>query len=189
MNNNHHIINKLYKERELKQHIANLRQNLFRVAFSWSHDEELANDLTQEAVTKSLHNLHQLRDHAKLSSWVFGILSNCWRDHFRRQRDIVDIDEIVLQDKETPERIREREDIVNLVRANIATLALGQRQVLTLVDLEGFSYMEVAEILEIPVGTVMSRLARARRHLAANMLEYKSNILPFHTEGGLRRIV
>jgi RNA polymerase sigma-70 factor (ECF subfamily) len=162
---------------------------MLRVAFSWSHDEDLANDIVQEAVSKSLHKLHQLRDHDKLTSWIFGILSNCWRDHFRKLRDTVDIDEVVLQEKDTPERIKEREDIVSLVRSNVAGLPQGQRQVLTLVDLEGFSYLEVAEILDIPVGTVMSRLSRARRHLAETMLEYKSNILPFHTDRALRRIV
>ena len=57
------------------------------------------------------------------------------------------------------------------VRGAVARLALGQRQVLTLVDLEEFSYAEVAAILEIPVGTVMSRLCRARRALKEMLQE------------------
>jgi len=56
------------------------------------------------------------------------------------------------------------------VRAAIARLSLGQRQVLTLVDLEEFSYAEVSSILDIPIGTVMSRLCRARKHLRTELM-------------------
>ncbi|MFO7484116.1 sigma factor-like helix-turn-helix DNA-binding protein, partial [Oceanibaculum nanhaiense] len=61
--------------------------------------------------------------------------------------------------------------VVSGVRAAIGTLPLGQRQVLTLVDLEGCSYIEVANILGVPVGTVMSRLCRARRALKESLLD------------------
>ena len=65
--------------------------------------------------------------------------------------------------------------MVESVRNSIARLPEGQRQVITLVNLEGFSYAEVAEILDIPVGTVMSRLSRARGTLAEYLLTYKTN--------------
>ena len=61
--------------------------------------------------------------------------------------------------------------MVTAVREAIATLPNGQRQVLTLVDLEGCSYIEVANILGVPVGTVMSRLCRARRALKARLID------------------
>ncbi|MGA8049993.1 MAG: sigma factor-like helix-turn-helix DNA-binding protein, partial [Burkholderiales bacterium] len=57
------------------------------------------------------------------------------------------------------------------VRAEIERLPLGQRQVVTLVDLEGFSYAEVGQILEVPVGTVMSRLCRAREALRGRLID------------------
>jgi len=59
--------------------------------------------------------------------------------------------------------------VVSRVRQAIGRLPLAQRQVITLVDLEGLSYADVAEVLEIPIGTVMSRLARARKALAAHL--------------------
>jgi DNA-directed RNA polymerase specialized sigma24 family protein len=64
---------------------------------------------------------------------------------------------------DTPEASCNREQVIACVRSAVARLPLGQRQVLTLVDLEEFGYAEVATILDIPVGTVMSRLSRARK--------------------------
>jgi len=144
------------------------RVRLYRVAYSWCHDAALADDLVQETLSKALKNAGQLRDPEMLSSWLFTILTNCWRDHFRQFREMEDIED--LEDFRhahaiTPEDEHAQTQIVARVRGAVATLPLGQRQVLTLVDLEEFSYVEVAAILSIPVGTVMSRLCRARRAL------------------------
>ena len=76
-----------------------------------------------------------------------------------------DIEEIERIDEFTPEDGHAQSQLVSRVRNAVARLPLGQRQVLTLVDLEEVSYAEVSVILEIPVGTVMSRLCRARKTL------------------------
>ena len=104
----------------------------------------------------------QLRDPKARDAWLFSILTNCYRDHFRRQREMEDVDEIELLHESTPESENSQIQIVHKVRAAVARLPEGQRQVISLVDLEGFSYVEVATILDIPIGTVMSRLCRAR---------------------------
>jgi RNA polymerase sigma-70 factor (ECF subfamily) len=72
---------------------------------------------------------------------------------------------------ETPEHINSRNQVVDKVRAAVALLPIGQRQVLTLVDLEEFSYNQVADILSIPVGTVMSRLCRGRQTLQHSLID------------------
>jgi len=125
----------------------------------------------QETMAKALKNSNQLRDPKTLKAWLYRILSNCWRDHFRRSRDTVDIDEVVLVEHDTPDRQHDRQQVIQRVRAAIALLPVGQRQVITLVDLEGCSYIEVAQILDIPIGTVMSRLSRARKALKERLLE------------------
>ena len=150
------------------------RVRLYRVAYSWSHDAALADDLVQETLSKALKNASQLRAPELLNSWLFSILTNCWRDHFRQHREMEDIDEIEdyrCVHETTPEDEHAQTQIVDRVRGAVASLAMGQRQVLTLVDLEEFSYAEVAAILEIPVGTVMSRLCRARRTLKEMLQE------------------
>ena len=82
----------------------------------------------------------------------------------------MDIEDANLVDDETPECLHHRQDVIEQVRHAVSRLSEGQRQVVTLVDLEGFSYTEVANILAIPVGTVMSRLSRARSALAEMLL-------------------
>jgi len=73
---------------------------------------------------------------------------------------------------ESPEGASASGQLAARVRAEVGRLPLGQRQVVTLVDLEGFSYAEVGEILEVPIGTVMSRLCRAREALRARLIEF-----------------
>lgn len=150
------------------------RDRLYRVAYSWCHDKALAEDLAQEALARGLSNVHQLRDPAQMDSWLFKILHNCWRDCLRCQQDFQDVDSLddyLHAHDESPELIKSRSQVVDKVRAAIALLPMGQRQVLTLVDLEEFSYRQVADILAIPVGTVMSRLCRGRHALKAALIE------------------
>ncbi|MDD2893605.1 MAG: sigma-70 family RNA polymerase sigma factor, partial [Halothiobacillaceae bacterium] len=88
----------------------------------------------------------------------------------RPHEDIEDLLDILPDDRDSPERADERGEIVDLVRAAVARLTLGQREVLTLVDLEECSYAEVSAILAIPIGTVMSRLCRARHQLREDLI-------------------
>ena len=145
-----------------------LRPVLYRIAFAWCHDAALADDLVQETLSKAWTRRAQLRDEAALKAWGVSIMNHCWLDHLRRRRDFDDVED--WQDElessaDTPEVRCDREQVIACVRAAVARLPLGQRQVLTLVDLEEFSYAEVSGILDIPVGTVMSRLSRARASL------------------------
>ena len=149
----------------LQDQLEQIRPRLYRLAYSWSHNAALADDLVQETLIKALKNVNQLRDPALLNSWLFSILANCSRDHFRQHREMDDIEELEdyrYAQEGTPEDEHSQAQIVLRVRGAVAKLPLGQRQVLTLVDLEDLSYIEVASILDIPIGTVMSRLCRAR---------------------------
>lgn len=162
----------LCRNREFRQKLEESRPRLYRVAFAWSHDHALSDDLVQEALAKALKHAGQLRNRDAFDSWMFGILANCWRDHFRSRREMDDIEDHVLASSDTPERHHEQQHITERVRTAVAKLPEGQRQVLTLVDLEGFAYAEVAQILSIPIGTVMSRLCRARKTLADKLFEF-----------------
>jgi RNA polymerase sigma-70 factor (ECF subfamily) len=112
-----------------------------------------------------LHRRGQLRDQDKLNAWLFRILANCWREHLRRQHPTVPLEEEQSVTWQCPEREQQEYELVARVRRGIKALAPNSRQVLTLVDLEGLSYAETAEVLEVPIGTVMSRLSRARAQL------------------------
>ncbi len=148
--------------------IEALRPLLYRIAYSWCHDAALADDLVQETLSKALTQRGQLRVEASLKAWTVAIMNHCWLDHLRSRRDFDDVEDwqdILESSADTPEASCNREQVIACVRTAVARLPMGQRQVLTLVDLEGFGYAEVADILNIPVGTVMSRLSRARASL------------------------
>lgn len=168
------IFNMLCRSQEFRSKLEQSRKRLYRIAYSWCHDTHLADDLVQDTLSKALKNGAQLRSIEAMDSWLFTILANCWRSHLRSQRDTVDYEEEQFYHNDNPERVNGQMETVQTVREAISRLNMGQRQVLTLVDLEGFSYAEVAEILELPIGTVMSRLCRARQALKELLSSYKA---------------
>lgn len=170
----------------ISQRLEASRGRLYRMAFAWCCDQSLADDLTQECLTRALQKQHQLRDRERLNQWLYSILNNCWREHLRRRRPDLELDEENYVCENCAESESSRDEIVEKVRAAIARLPVGQRKVITLVDLEGFAYGEVAAILEIPIGTVMSRLSRARRALQDKLQSVHEGQMP--GSGTLRRV-
>jgi RNA polymerase sigma-70 factor, ECF subfamily len=151
------------------------RAKLVRVAYSWCHQRALADDLVQETLARAMEKCNQLRDPAQLEPWLFAILTNCWRDYLRRQRPMEDLEaleESLFEPSHTPELSSEQNQIVDRVQKAVARLPIGQCEVLTLVDLQEFTYAEVSAILGIPIGTVMSRLCRARQALKKQLIEF-----------------
>lgn len=184
-----HLLSLLGGSSGVRKRIEQSRAGLFRLAWMWCHDRALADDLTQEALIKALARADQLRDPAKLRSWLYGILANCWRDHLRALRPMEDIDAIEehrLATDFTPEHAASQTQLAARVHAAVAQLPLGQREVLALVDLEECTYAEVAQILAIPIGTVMSRLCRARATLREALADTQSDARAVHP--ALRRV-
>lgn len=138
------------------------RVKLYRMALAWCGDHSLADDLVQDTLAKALEKQDQLRDEERLGAWLYKILHNCWMEYLRTRKPEMDIDDVELECTDCPERNFADNQLVEQVHSAVASLPLGQRQVMTLIDLEGCGYEQVALILDIPVGTVMSRLSRAR---------------------------
>lgn len=159
------LIDRLCTNRQQRKQIAAARTRLYRVALAWCGDAMLADDLAQEAVSLGLQKIHQLREPERLNAWLYSILNNCWKTHLRRQRPHEDLDDEIVGDTPAAEVSAGRLETVQRVRSAVARLPLDQRRVLSLVDLEGMAYCEVAEVLDVPIGTVMSRLHRGRRAL------------------------
>ena len=178
------------RNREFRQTLINSRGRLYRIAFSWCHDHHLSDDLVQETMAKALKHAKQLRDKSAVQSWLFGIMNNCWRDHLRRQKDMDNIDDVILHSEDAPDADFERQDVKKLIRKHMEQLNIGQRQVISLIDLQGFAYEEVSKILDIPIGTVMSRLSRARKQLADSLLEsMPAQDKKSHNNKTLRRVI
>ena len=153
----------------LVKRIEASRVKLYRMAYAWSHDSMLADDLVQEAQMLALQKIDQLKDEAAFDGWIYTILNNVWLGHLRKAHPSEDVELIVLTDNNTPEHEMLVSQIDLMVRDAMAQLPNAQRQVVSLIDLDGFSYSEVASVLQVPIGTVMSRLNRARTALSKSI--------------------
>ena len=164
-----------------KQKVIALRPSLVSLAYSWCGDSMLADDLTQDAITNALEKNIQLKDINKIKCWLFTILNNCWRDYLRKKKETIDLDDLIIPSEKNIELDISTQQTVERVRLAVSKLPLGQRQVITLIDLHDLSYAEVALTLEIPSGTVMSRLSRARASLKNSLLSYHKALNPYTT--------
>jgi RNA polymerase sigma-70 factor (ECF subfamily) len=149
--------------------IADSRDRLYRVALAWCGDAMLADDLAQETMSTAIAKQSQLRDEKRLFSWLYSILNNQWHTYLRKKKTHDVLDEQLPSNESGPVENAEQVEVVNQVRRVVATLPIVERQVLALVDLDELPYCDVAEVLGIPIGTVMSRLHRARKHLLEKM--------------------
>lgn len=127
-----------------------------------------ADDLVQAACERALKNADAFIAGTRMDSWMYRIVQNLWLDGRRRGKvrgTAVDPGEAGLHDDGKGARAAEDRIMLDRVFGELERLPEGQRAVLALVAVEGLSYREVAEVLEIPIGTVTSRLVRAREAL------------------------
>ena len=142
-----------------------LLPRLRRFARGLTHGSEEGDDLVQAACERALARHDQFEPGTRLDSWMYRIVQNIWLDSRRRQKnEAVSLDPADLAQHAAPAAAHAAEDGLYLaqVREAIATLPEEQRTVLMLVTVEGVAYKDAADILELPLGTVMSRLSRAR---------------------------
>lgn len=155
---------------DLRQEMVGLLPRLRRFAYSLSGSLEEADDVVQSACERALARLDQFEAGTRLDSWMFRIVQTTWIDRTRSVRRRAQVnDPEALEAISVDDRIHERTEAraaLQLVRDAIAELPEDQRAVLALCAIDGVTYQEAARILEVPIGTVMSRLARARKRLA-----------------------
>jgi len=152
---------------EISERIVELLPRLRRFARSLSRNQHDADDLVQSAVERAWRHLDQLKPGAALHSWMFGIMKNAWLD-IRRARGRRG--EVALpEDSGDHPAVNPADLNASLwsVSEAMDKLPEEQRLAIALVLVEGLSYKEAAELLEIPMGTLTSRLARGRTALAA----------------------
>ena len=151
----------------LRRQIETLRPRLYRLAYGWCRDPHTADDLVQDTLERALTRLSNLRDQERLEVWLVRIMHNRHLDLIRARRDHDPIEDAGLAAGATPEAETEQEQVARRTRAAVAQLPPDHRHVLLLVDLQEFTYAEAAAALGVPIGTVMSRLSRARARLRA----------------------
>jgi RNA polymerase sigma-70 factor (ECF subfamily) len=147
---------------------------LFAAALRMTRDRTDAEDLVQETMSRAYAGFRSFREGTNLKAWLFRILTNTWINQYRkRQRRPVEYPVELLSDRQLAAssslRSAEVEALESLpdteIKAALLTLRDESRLVVYYADVEGFSYKEIAAIMNTPVGTVMSRLHRARTQL------------------------
>jgi RNA polymerase sigma-70 factor, ECF subfamily len=157
----------------LREQLAALLPRLRRFARTLTRNPHDADDLVQLSIERALTRMEQFRPGTKLESWMFGIVKNAWIDEVRargrRNR--------LFAPEEEGERVgvATTETQINLLSMQSAMERLPdeQRLAVALVMVEGLSYHEAADVLEVPIGTVTSRLARGRATLEAILTEHR----------------
>lgn len=161
---------------------------LYRTALRMTRNQSDAEDLVQEAYLRAFKSLDQFRDGTNLRAWLFRIMTNAYINDYRKRSrrpvnsSLDDIEEFYLYDhlidsgvqpnSERPEDIVLNRLTADDVLSSLDSLSDDFRHVVLLADVEGFTYREIADILDIPVGTVMSRLYRARRKLQSSLYDF-----------------
>lgn len=155
------------EETDPREAIATLLPRLRRFARTVTRHREDADDLVQVAVERALRRLDQFEPGTRLDSWMFRIMQNAWIDEVRARsrREEVPVDDTLAEAAGPDETGRHVARLA--VQAAMARLPEDQRIAVGLVLVEGLPYKEAAQVLDIPIGTLTSRLARGREALQA----------------------
>lgn len=146
---------------------------LRRFAYGLSGDAAQADDLVQDACVRALTHREQWQPGTKFESWMFRITQNLWIDKKRSAKSKgvhQDIDSVAEPSGDDGRDVTEGRLTLARVLKGMEVLSDDQRALMVLVCIEGASYKDAAEMLQVPIGTVMSRLARARQTLAAQLV-------------------
>jgi RNA polymerase sigma-70 factor, ECF subfamily len=151
----------------VREQIAALLPRLRRFARTLTRNPHDADDVVQIAVERALAKLDQWRRDARLDSWMFKIVRNVWIDELRARGRQGKIFAPPEAGENVGDAVMEREGDLMSVQAAMARIPEEQREAVGLVLVEGLPYKEAAEVLDIPIGTLTSRLARGREALRA----------------------
>lgn len=159
--------------KDFRRDLVSLLPKLRRFALTLTRNANDADDLVQEACERAIARSHLWNGEGRLESWVYAMTRNLWVDEVRKRKvraggggvDIFDQSELRV------EAVAEKAVYANQLQKMILSMPEGLASVFLLINVEGHSYRETADILGIPIGTVMSRLSNARLRLAAMLSE------------------
>lgn len=163
--------------------VAAYEKNVYNLALRMTGNPEDAEDMAQEAFLKAYNSLSAFRGDSKFSVWLYRIVSNVCLDYLRKKNkrgtvslSVEDDDgedtQLDLPDlSQSPEEVLEKKLTREAVQRGLAALPPDARQILLLREVQGLSYDEIGEVLGLEIGTVKSRIFRARKKLVAFLLQ------------------
>ena len=170
-----------------RQRIEPYLSRLFGYALSLTQDREQAHDLVQDCALRAFSATRVPEDAPAFRAWLFRILRNAFIDGQKR-RAVRATAAAAAPDYPSGEIWRGDDRLISVltVRLGLAKLSSSHREVIALVDIGGFSYMEAGDFLGVPQGTVMSRLSRARGALLAIISESRVQSLPLAAKRAIK---
>jgi len=159
-------------EHPIVTHIPRLR----RYARALSSDRDFADDLVQDTLERAWNKFHLWRPGSDLRAWLFAIMHNVFVNQMRGRR--MDLEQLTDETPAVPVRATQSDGLeLDDLRNALSRLSVEHREILLLVAVEQMKYEEVSQTLGIPLGTVMSRLSRARERLRQH-LEGGASVVP-----------
>lgn len=177
--------------------VLEYEKNVYNIALRMTGNSEDAADMTQEAFIKAYNSLQSFRGDSKFSVWLYRIVSNVCLDFLRSKNrrptvslsveddDGEDAQLDVADESQSPELLLDRKLTRDSVRRGLDSLPPDYRQILLLREIQGLSYDEIAQALSLEVGTVKSRIFRARKRLCAFLID-DGNISDFSSSGKMK---
>ena len=162
--------------------VAAYEKNVYNLALRMTGNAQDAEDMAQEAFIKAYNSLSSFRGDSKFSVWLYRIVSNVCLDFLRKQNrrpasslsqedeDGEETQMDIPDESQSPEQLLERSLTQEAVQRGLQYLSEEQRQILLLREIQGLSYEEIAETLDLEAGTVKSRIFRARKKLCAFLI-------------------
>ncbi|MGI5977391.1 MAG: sigma-70 family RNA polymerase sigma factor [Candidatus Limivicinus sp.] len=163
--------------------VREYEKNVYNLAVRMTGNSEDAADMSQEAFIKAYNSLSSFRGDSKFSVWLYRIVSNVCLDFLRSRGrkptvslsaendDGEEVELDISDETQSPEKLLSRSMTRDAVRRGLAALPHDHREILLLREIQGMSYEEIADTLELEVGTVKSRIFRARKKLCAFLIK------------------
>ena len=177
-------------ERAFSELLRRYERPVFSLVFRMVRERPLAEDLAQEAFIRAFHAISSYDPRYKFSSWIFKIANNRVIDHLRKRKlDTLSIDglrhaetgeeegrmgSVVKSTDETPDKYAEHRELGDRIERAIGELRPEYRTAILLRHVEGYAYDEIAEIMDVPIGTVKTYLHRARSELKRTLAHVSS---------------
>ena len=177
--------------------VLEYEKNVYNIALRMTGNSEDAADMTQEAFIKAYNSRQSFRGDSKFSVWLYRIVSNVCLDFLRSKNrrptvslsveddDGEDAQLDVADESQSPELLLDRKLTRDSVRRGLDSLPPDYRQILLLREIQGLSYDEIAQALSLEVGTVKSRIFRARKRLCTFLID-DGNISDFSSSGKMK---
>ena len=159
--------------------VKRFQKKIFYLAYRMTRDFDSADDIAQETFIKAYQNIHTFKEGYTFYTWLYRICMNLAINYLRRQKLFVreqhldNFEQLVGSQPDESESVLEREELLENLKRELLNLPVDFRAVLVLKFYENLSCAEIAGVLKIPLGTVLSRLARAREELAGRMKTLK----------------